>query len=332
MSVGPPISGFHDGALAPDHVSEITCSSARHCVAYEGVFGLLLSGSVAHPRSSVVETSDGGRTWRRETFTGIVGPVVCGDDAHCVAGYLTSFSGPTAIVSHDGGLTWERTSMVLRGLDSLACPSASHCIAVGDDSYVTTDGGARWTLSLTPKVFEASDAVDLACPATTWCMAGTSGGPSNPFEVSSNGGITWSAVPTLTSGGPNSLSCPAVRTCSAAGPGLIHTTDGGKIWTAAPQPGPSSDWLVHCVSRETCLVFTTPSASDVLEHGFDHAPLEVKVTHDGGATWRVVALGAGLPPDDNSVACPTTTTCFMVKATGSILVTHDGGDVWTRVS
>lgn len=338
-SKGKSISGFHRGALAAYGISEITCSSVHHCVGYEGALSLFGSATPAHPSTSVVETDDGGKTWTPERFGGaIVFPIQCGDDTSCVGIYqsASSGSGPIAIVSDDGGVSWARTHAILRGdiPATLACPSSSHCLVVGTHNYFSTDGGVRWTLSSNPNLFFESDSVDLACPTASWCMTSTQSMPSGQivFDLSRDGGKTWTQVQTSMTQSLNTLSCPDVGICTAVAPGAFHTIDQGKTWTAFQLPGTGSPWMVHCMSASDCLVFAVPTPTDVIEHGEDHTPLQVDVTHNGGKSWRVVQLGTGIVADDGSVSCPTTTTCFIAKVTGSILVTHDGGDTWQTIS
>jgi photosystem II stability/assembly factor-like uncharacterized protein len=123
------------------------------------------------------------------------------------------------------------------------------------------------------------------------------------------------------SGVVSSISCPSTKQCWAAGPGILHSSDGGKRWSK--QTADAFD-NVSCVTSQDCWA-TAGNYAGPGESELGH-------TTDGGRKWSVTALSdIGYV---RGITCPTTTTCFAPgvrrpKGDSGLLVTSDGGKSWS---
>jgi photosystem II stability/assembly factor-like uncharacterized protein len=226
--VAPPLGGrLSDRAADAAASSQISgtlidlhgvaCPSPSTCVAVGG--------------DTILRSTDGGRTWRRQpnplsgTPYGLYG-VACPSPSTCVAvgadcpNASTCVACPspspsnrpvlcgaretsgTILRSTDGGRTWRRqpsgTPNIL--LWGVACVSPSTCVAVGDKGTIlrSTDGGRTWR----------SQHLDLV--AARYALDPISGTLYNLIGVV----------------------CPSPSTCVAVGGSgaIVRSTDGGRTW------------------------------------------------------------------------------------------------------
>lgn len=278
--------------------------------------------------------------------------VACSAPTYCVAlgpdGWMAS--------SDDGGAQWTTGRMASfdnTTFDSVVCPSASRCVAIGFDyeaisvsgysevgvAAVSLDGGRHWRHArISGSVYLSGG---LACPTPDVCYAAASGlheAVSGFLLVSTDGGLTW---PT-SSGEPKyeldgAISCPEVRSCWATGGryGLVTTTNGGRSWTLRHGPlgagglvGVSS---LYCRNMLRCIAV-----------GIEHSPgyPVVFVTDDGGSSWGFASFrssSALLEEVDGfgslaSVTCSTAQYCVAVGAAAIgwpiVVTSNDGGESW----
>jgi len=206
-------------------MQSLSCPTAAHCVA----FGIPLPGSNAPEGTDdaatgvVLITDDGGVSWQRAPLPRNVGAAVpeltCSDAAHCaLLGYVIgpgsqsgsmpvsgsgkyTYSDQYSVVgfSADGGRSWtiRKLPKNIPGpfLNSLACPTAKVCYAVGQDDTpqkvgtlqdagsaviaVTRDGGQTWqpvrfaVPSNVPSGMESTfdDIGEIQCPQAGVCVA-----------------------------------------------------------------------------------------------------------------------------------------------------------------
>ena len=165
-------------------LQDISCVSAASCVAVGGP-------NQVGGRGTVVETSDGGRTWTRfgsaklDNFQSV----------SCVPGsalptcfvtgsvYDTQTGADDSVIaaSRTGGVSWSvKQNFGNQGQPfySMTCTDADHCWAGGNGGTQaldgTADGGASWSL-----VTSSDDGIDLgdvACLSVTVCIATTDNG------------------------------------------------------------------------------------------------------------------------------------------------------------
>jgi photosystem II stability/assembly factor-like uncharacterized protein len=312
----------------PDGVtftSALSCASATDCAA----------GGLYYGHQPVyLTTASGGHSWTVSPLPARVGQILSLD---CVTATtcrgLASASGKAMspgfemllsdmrfVVTSDGG----RRFTVVRfpegaSIQSVSCPTASHCVAVGlhDNSDSRTgpdldhgvlltsdDGGVTWRQRTWPSGYGPGAFPDVTCTDASHCaMIGfvehngregnqvgyTSGKDAVQYSViafSSDGGVTWTAR-TLPRSIPypmiDALACPTTQSCYAAGSDLIAQRIGN----------------------------TYNAGSSV-----------VAITRDAGRTWQRVtfAVPAKVPGgmqgdsfmDIGQIQCPRTDACVAI--------------------
>ena len=309
----------------PDHVtftSALSCASATGCAA----------GGLYYGQQPVyLTTANGGHSWTVRPLQAGVGQIVdleCATTTTCrglasASGQLISegfdlMSGMHFVVTSDGGrhftvVPFPKSELI----ESVTCPTASHCVAVGFHSnfiprtgpdldhgvlLTSDDGGVTWRRRAWPSGYGPGPAPDVTCVDASHCaMIGfierngkvvspgigyTSGKDAVQYTVigfSSDGGATWTAT-TLPHTMPypmiEALTCPTTRTCYAAGSDDIEQRIGD----------------------------TRSAASSV-----------VAITHDAGHTWQRVTFAApatvpdGMQGDSfmdiGQIQCPAPDAC-----------------------
>jgi hypothetical protein len=214
------------------------------------------------------------------------------------------------------------------GFHAIACPSTTHCVAVGQGTNgvglveVSANGGSTFTSEPVPPGLPALYGV--ACPDVTHCFA--VGG--SDFIASTDGGQSWT---TQSQGGASlyTVACESDSVCVASGyngsPGdaqqFFYTANGGSTWAS---------WTTY-IGIGTSMACQSSSCLSV--------GLGLLQTVDGGATW-VGAPTTGMNTEFDSVAClPTTTTCLAVGTNdggistptlpGELVISTNSGASWT---
>ena len=244
------------------------------------------------------------------------------------------------MVTTSEGRTW-RAAMVAGapgGLEALACPSTSLCLAVGYGGTLqtrsslvierSTDGGASFTPVSLPAPLGAAGRGNqleaLACASASTCVAaGQATGAGQPQGCN---------PPTCTSSPPD----------AAFGLVVLATSDGGATWTAAPTAGGFYEpYAATCAPAGPCqvvgigLTACTPTGSGGSRCGAAGSALAVTVGPAGAApTWVAEHLPGGVFAL-NGVGCPDPMTCVAVGQSadstlghGVVLVSADGGSTW----
>ena len=244
--------------------------------------------------------------------TGQLGAVSCANAERCwavgVAGPNSSAASPATVIvaTKDGGLKW--TAQGVRGsvipqLSGISCPTARSCIAVGSN-------GA--SLPGSDVVFTTSDG------GTMWSSAAA---PPDALDM-------------------RSVQCASVSDCTAIVSSgstfaTARTTDFAQTWqTEGNLPtGFFGDGNLWCNAAGTCLV------AGYVPTTAGHGQGAVALSSDGGQTWALATVPAGVGVLQNAV-CPTETTCLVagttgttvsdvVPAQGELLRSTDGGHTWT---
>jgi photosystem II stability/assembly factor-like uncharacterized protein len=306
--------------------SALTCVSATDCAA----------GGLYHGHQPVyLTTANGGHSWTVRPLPAAVGQIrnldcVTATTCHGLAsasgkamspGFRGLMSDMHFVVTSDGGSHFTVVPFPTgESIQSVSCPSASHCVAVGlhgtvvdprtgpdlDHGVLLTsdDGGMTWQQRAWPKGYGPGPSPEVTCVDASHCaMIGfverngtegnqvgyTSGKDAVQYSViafSSDGGATWtaSALPhTIPYPMIDTLTCPATRTCYAAGSDLIAQQIGN----------------------------TYNGGSSV-----------VAITHDAGRTWQRVtfAVPAKVPGgmqgvsfgDIGQIQCPQPDACVAI--------------------
>jgi len=306
----------------------VSCPSASTCVAV----GM---------RGSILRTTDGGAGWssRSAGTDGDLSRIVCtqGFQHECLKEGINAVRGVsfpdansgfavgsyrTVMATGDGGAHWTtQTSGTPQyssggavpppGLNSIACASASTCVAVGDSGSVitTADGGASW--SDQPSGTQ-SDLLGVNCPTGSTCLAVGSGGA---ILRTTDSGASWTEQSSGTAGLLSAVNCASAADCVAVGNfgTVLTTSDGGDTWSPGASGTTAYLDAVDCPSTSECLA--------VGEGG------TVLRSTDGGQSWS--AQDSGIGDDLMSVSCFSADRCMASGSAGTAITTADGGLTWT---
>ena len=278
------------------------------------------------------------------------------------------------LTEHWNGSTWAvQAAPSLSGslsadLSGIACPSATSCIAVGqntngsDLSLALAEhwNGSTWTKQTVPAPSDAAAGTDLSrisCTSVTSCTAVgyklINAGTQEPLAEHWNGS-TWTiqAAP-VPSGADESdleaVSCGSATSCTAvgvlSGPSYLVVLAehwNGSTWTIqdAPNPNganpdPDSTSMLNAVSCSSAASCTAVGFSDASVGDVEHPLAE----HWNGSTWTIQTAPdpAGTNQNPlNAVSCVSSTACTAVgfagaAATGSTstLAEQWNGSKWT---
>lgn len=338
------------GGVAP---TQVTCATADRCWA---VVDAGLNGG-----GYVDVTTDGGARWTPTPLPGFrrhipltVAAMACPSPQECVAVGTAGSTVPKAAVqaaylvrTGDGGRSWRAVALATGTplLQSVSCPTARRCVAVGGHRIlVSGSGGRQWRQERAPE--PVGRLASVSCWTATRCLAvGTVaphpsiGGANRPVgAVTGDGGRRWQAV-TLPSAvaALTQVACTAAGTCVVTGPYvtgppiLARTTDGGHHWTTMAAPGPATGaaGYLDCPIAGRCLDATGAGL-------FAADPL--------GGSWVGVTTPGPVPTSEYdtpaAVSCPapgdwTVASRFMALAGGGsaapfplALTTTDNGHRW----
>jgi len=305
--------------------SALSCASATDCAA----------GGLYYGHQPVyLTTGSGGHSWTVRPLPADVGQILnldCGATMTCrglasPSGQATT-SGPGLgtdlhfVVTYDGGRRFtvvpfpESTS-----IQSVTCPTASRCVAVGWYS----DYSRRTGPDLDHGVLLTSD----------------------------DGGVTWQRRPWPSGYGPGpepEVTCVDAAHCAMIGfierngtvvsPGIGYTSgkdavqytviafssDGGGTWTASTlphsMPYPMIDALT-CPTTRTCYAAGSDDIEQRIGKTFNAASSVVAITHDDGRTWARLTFAApakvsgGMHGDSfmdiGQIVCPRSDACVAI--------------------
>ena len=329
-------NGFGSGMLY-----SVSCYASNSCVSVG------LAASLNQQPGTAATSVDGGTTWvaRRLPATGVhdLTAVSCRTGGSCEAAGDGSYSpvmlgasSATAPFAPQGSPPYAET------LDAASCPTASHCVAVGQaggtlsyygqgGAIVSGDGGVLWkptTISLEPENLTSvscASASDCAAVGTaSWIGGGT---PLPPVAVSStDGGSTWNAS-SLPAGtySLSDVSCPPTAgtpTCFAVGasnsgnsPTVLRSTNGGASWLEVnvPSDGTQQYTGVSCASSTACIAVGGGAI----------------IATTNGTSWSAQTVPSGAAP--SHVACANASACVAVGDQSSptaAIYTTNGGKTW----
>jgi photosystem II stability/assembly factor-like uncharacterized protein len=203
----------------------------RHRARFLGAFVLALAVLSGFPASASAVGL--GPMINRETTITIVSAmtsVSCWSVSDCVAvgWYAQSRSSGTVYIglvyrTTDGGTSWKRVNLngPVEELESVSCPSASLCVAVGEEwkgrafssALLSKDAGRHWTdttMTFPGIVDFGPTAID--CPSSSICFTGSGGGIG--LGKSTDGGRTWKLIAKFAN--VNQIACPTVNVCEVA--------------------------------------------------------------------------------------------------------------------
>ena len=312
----------------PDGVtftSALSCASATDCAA----------GGLYYGHQPVyLTTASGGHSWTVSPLSAGVGQIHSLD---CVTattcrglasasgkpmspGFQMLISDMHFVVTSDGG---RRFTVVPfpngESIQSVTCPTASHCVAVGLHSKVDSrngpdlghgvlltsdDGGVTWRQRAWPNGYGPGAFPDVTCVDASHCaMIGF---------VERNG--TEGNQVGFTSG-KNAVQYTVIA----------FSSDGGATWTASTLPHtipyPMIDALT-CPTAQTCYVAGSDLIAQRIGNTYNAGSSVVAITHDAGRTWQRVtfAVPAKVPGgmqgdsfmDIGQIQCPQPDACVAI--------------------
>jgi hypothetical protein len=266
----------------PDLVNQISCASARSCMA-TGFTGHLLA------------TSDhwNGTSWTVEKTVNPAGSSVveldgvsCPAAGFCVAigEYLGSLRPLTPFAEFWNGKRWRMQAVpgppgkTFVNFASISCPSGHYCVAVGAyhrGVFADVWNGAGWKAQLISRPAPVTKSLaSVSCPSAHACLAVGAG-----YAAAWNGS-KWQAtrvqpvVPKGSNASLNSVSCAFATDCEAVGhagdkAGVIAEQWNGKKWFVQHGPAAPAGFYnanlsgVSCVSPVNCVAvgYSSPTSS-----------------------------------------------------------------------
>jgi hypothetical protein len=342
-------------------LSGVACTSSAACTAVGGSNGTTLA-----------ERWDG-TTWRTQATAnppqggGALFSVACTSPSACTA---VGHSNAGNLAERWNGTRWSiqptpnPAGAQFTFLNTVACSSASSCIAAG--AYINSSGafqglaerwdGSSWAIQPTPRLPGGvmSELIGVTCTSATGCLAVGYSSPNvfnnqSPATLAERwNGSTWSIQPTPSPRGAaaselNAASCVSRSACIAVGitsnsrgtPLTLAQRWNGHTWSIQPTPSPAGGGNligVSCPSKSSCLA--------VGGHGnpFISVPPGTLAERWNGATWRIQPTPN--PPGGGwfllSVSCTSPSACTAVggrltapgKPTGT-LAERWNGHTWS---
>jgi photosystem II stability/assembly factor-like uncharacterized protein len=202
--------------LGQNALTMATCPSATECI---------VGGSDAPVQSGcdsghTYATTDSGLSWESTpTHCFVPSSISCTSPSRCVVvGTHTSGTSQNGeiLTSANGGDSWQSRYVLSNAntqLNSVSCPNARLCVAVGNSPTQSilrsSNGGSSW-IKADPGVSVAqSYFLAVSCGAAQDCSAGGSAGP----VATTDGGTMWAAVAGSSLTKVTGISCSSATTC-----------------------------------------------------------------------------------------------------------------------
>ena len=183
-----------------------------------------------------------------------------------------------AVTVGSSSWTWQNPMPQGNGLNSVSCPTAAVCFAVGDFGTIlaTTNSGSTWTGQASPTTRTLRG---ISCPNTTTCYAVGDGG----IILKTGDGTTWFQQPSGTGANLNGISCPSSSECMTVGTGatLLITTNSGAAWLSDPPGGATKLGAIFCETTTECY-----AAGSFVNTSISPGPIQaVWQTTNAGLQW-----------------------------------------------
>jgi hypothetical protein len=304
--------------------SALACASATSCAA----------GGLYYGHQPVyLTTGDGGHSWTvRPLFAGVgtietitrTSPGSCQGLASLTGkplaeGFADSLSGTRLFRTADGGRKFTvRAFPPDTAVQSIACPTAARCVAVGypsgsDDRtgpdvshgflLTSADGGTTWHQESFPGGYGAGIAPLVECTDATHCaMTG--------FVMRS--GTVRDPQGNVTVSGPDAIQYNVVE----------FSADGGKTWTTSSFPKSIPEPMINaltCPTATTCYAAGSDDIPQQIGNTYNASSAVVAVTRNRGRSWQRVTFSApakvpgGMQGDSfmdiGQIECPQASAC-----------------------
>lgn len=231
--------------------------------------------------------------------------VSCPTSSFCLAvgsGYDSSSvgNGTFGVALTWDGSRWSSSREVdgYGGLTSVACRSASSCVAVDLSGYAVAWDGRNWSR---PQFVARGYLSGVSCPASGPCV--TTDGLTGTAYALSGGTWTRDGQPDRHRGQSLQVSCPRGGYCMVVG-GDGTSATGAGTWSPAGGPGPELVG-VSCPVPRWCAVVGRTAAN---------SPGYVGVTSDG--QWENTTVRGFVP---SAVSCASTTFCVATGRSRAVI-------------
>ncbi|MGH2958622.1 MAG: WD40/YVTN/BNR-like repeat-containing protein [Solirubrobacterales bacterium] len=269
----------------------------------------------------VLQTSDGGESWRKQTAAPAVpagGPTAGGTLPSEI--WFTSAStgvlsvGAAIFYTTDSGSSWTPVETVWgAGQLHFEFLNASDGYVFGNRSvlFKTADGGATWTEVTGDGKLEQNAVSSLSCADMSNCLAATTDGANMLRTV--DGGTTWtplkaSTQPIFAVGFTSATHALAVGKGSA----IVGTDDAGQNWAPLNSEAPGAFYKAHVDSATSAVLFGGGTA--------------LARTTDAGATFKPIVTYANGNIQD--AAFPTANRGYVLDSRNELTRSDDGGGHW----
>ncbi len=256
----------------------------------DGETGWVATIGVDGSRSTILATSDGGRTWS-EQARGLrfrLYDIACVDRRCCWAVGGTGFGQGVILATTDGGLSWQRQWSGDDEINAVTFADTRHGWAVGDGVVLaTSDGGATWRR---PELEDDALLYDVACADSENVWACGEGRRTGGVILhSGDGGATWRTQYSADSG---SLDCLAfiddkegwVAGTRESACQVLHTSDGGRTYRSQETGVAAVPYGVAFADSQHGMLVGNVYADRELTVA--HRGSVILATSDGGATWE----------------------------------------------
>jgi photosystem II stability/assembly factor-like uncharacterized protein len=278
-----------------------------------------LHGWISTSQPKILKTSDGGLTWQVKNTSINIRQLFFFDN-NFGYGVRTAFgSNDGAVVTFDGGDSWQTVSLSTQGLTSVFFITNQYGWMSNSQGQVlkTNDGGQNWFSQTISFGGYSAESVCFKDSNKGWlCGIGT-------FGKTDNGGRTWQDMP-IPQIGPVFLKDiyfidTLIGWAVGNNGGIIKTLDGGNFWQVQRYGGFNDLFAIQFINTQI---------------GWAVGKSEILKTTDGGTTWQTqevpsiasYLLDIQMLSETNGFICGSST---FLGHPGIILKTTDGGDSWS---
>jgi hypothetical protein len=245
----------------------------------------------------------------------------CPTSKTCVTvGLDESLNGKSAVISTATGKvhTWSG-DLASHGLNAIACPGKSSCLAVADAAVATVNtssGAMKVTATLKPPTDAIVAIGAIACASSSSCYAvGFQGtevtSQALVLRLAASGKLLKKMVDTGT--GISAIACPSSKLCLLAdhtkAKESIQLLSNGHFGTSHAFPADTYISQVTCFQAKACFALGGSTSSETAATN-ELFPLNPKT----GAIGHVVKTGTF---SGNGMACASATRCLIVGFTTS---------------
>lgn len=294
--------------------TDVSCSSTIVSLSFPttSIGYLLLSNG------DILQTQDGGDSWRRQTAAP-GSPAVGGTAAVNDIWFTSATSGVISVAnkiyySTDSGSSWTPVQTIDGGgLAQFEFISATTGFAIGNGTslYSTIDGGATWSAVASDGKTNGTGIAQLSCSDANTCLATTADGAKILRTI--DGAANWTVItassrPIYGVGFTSATHAVAVGSGGAA----VTTDDAGSNWASGNSEVLGSYFYVHVDGPASAVLYGSGTG--------------LARTTDTGTTWKsITSYSQGTVRD---ATFPTATRGYALSSLNELTRSDDGGITW----